>query len=127
MVAALLATLEFAVSGVSGLDLDRKRYRGVTFTAEREGRTGQLIGSRLQSRENQDWRFAVSNQNELFVEHRPDGTYAVLRPGAERASAIENTQAEAINRAREIQPSAAIHVERVRDTSKGSRDKWRTP
>jgi uncharacterized protein DUF2188 len=69
----------------------------------------------------------VSNQNELFVERRPDGTYAVLRPGAERASAIEKTQAEAIDRAREIQPGAAIHVERVRDTSKGSRDKWRNP
>ena len=67
------------------------------------------------------------SKNELYVERRPDGQYAVLRPGADRASALEKTQAEAIDRAKEIQPDAAIHVERVRDTSKGSRDKWRNP
>jgi hypothetical protein len=37
------------------------------------------------------------------------------------------TQAEAIERAAEIDPDATILVERVRDTTKGSRDKWRKP
>lgn len=60
----------------------------------------------------------------LYIEKHPDG-YAVLRPGAERASAIEKTQADAIARAREIQPGTAPDVERVRHTSKGKPDQWR--
>ena len=47
--------------------------------------------------------------------------------GAERASAVEPTQAKAIARARELNPNAAVHVERVRKTSEGSPDKWRKP
>ena len=61
----------------------------------------------------------------IYVERRPEGDYAVRKPGAERASAVEPTQAEAIKRARELDPGAAPHVERVRDTSAGGRDKWR--
>jgi hypothetical protein len=34
---------------------------------------------------------------------------------------------EAIERAREMNPDAAVHVERVRDTNVGGRDKWRKP
>jgi hypothetical protein len=64
---------------------------------------------------------------ELFVERRPEGDYAVRRPDSKKASDVEDTQAKAIERAREIDPNAAIHVERVRDTSKGGRDKWRKP
>jgi len=65
-------------------------------------------------------------QNELFIERREDhGDYAVRRPGSERASATRPTQREAIERAREISPDATIHVERVRDTNFGGRDKWR--
>lgn len=68
----------------------------------------------------------MSNKN-LYVERRPDGHYAVLRPGAERASALEPTQRKAIERAKELEPGAAVHVERVRDTNVGGRDKWRKP
>jgi hypothetical protein len=63
----------------------------------------------------------------LFIERRDEGDYAVRRPDSERASATEPTQAEAIERAREIDPDATIQVERVRDTEKGGRDKWRKP
>ena len=65
-------------------------------------------------------------KKEIYVEKHPEG-YAVLRPGASRASAIEHTQSAAIERAREIAPDAAVHVERVRHTSKGHPDKWRNP
>lgn len=61
----------------------------------------------------------------IFVEQRPEGDYAVRRPGAERASAIESTQAKAIERARKLNPGIAPHIERVRNTSAGGRDKWR--
>jgi hypothetical protein len=64
--------------------------------------------------------------NEIYVEQHENG-YAVLQPGAERASATAPTQAEAIERAREIAPNAAVHVERVRNTEVGGRDKWRKP
>jgi len=64
--------------------------------------------------------------NEIYVEQHPNG-YAVLRPGAERASAITPTQREAIERAGEIATTAAIHVERVRNTDVGHPDKWRKP
>lgn len=66
--------------------------------------------------------------SKLFIEQRPeDGDYAIRRPGAERISGHEPTQADAIERAKEIDPNAAILVERVRDTNRGHRDKWRKP
>jgi hypothetical protein len=63
--------------------------------------------------------------SELFIEKRDQGDYAVRRPGSERASAVLPTQAEAIERAREMNPHSTVHVERVRDTDVGGRDKWR--
>ena len=69
----------------------------------------------------------ANQKNELFIEQRPEGDYAIRRPGAGRASGVEQTQAEAIERAREIAPNASILVERVRDTNVGGRDKWRKP
>jgi hypothetical protein len=62
----------------------------------------------------------------VFIERRPDeGDYAVRKPGSARASAVLPTQAEAIDWAR--QRGADIFVERVRETKKGSRDRWRRP
>ncbi len=70
----------------------------------------------------------MSEKKEIYVEkRRPEGDYAVRRPGSSRASAVEPTQAEAIERAREIAPEAAVHVERVRHTTGGKPDKWRKP
>jgi len=64
----------------------------------------------------------------LFIEHREkEGDYVIRRPGADRISDHEHTQADAIDRAREIDPNAAILVERVRNTNVGGRDKWRKP
>lgn len=60
-----------------------------------------------------------------FIERRPEGDYAIRKGDSQRASAVEPTQADAIERARKMNPDAPIHVERVRDTSKDSRDKWR--
>jgi hypothetical protein len=62
-----------------------------------------------------------------YVERRPEGDYAVRKAGAERASAVEPTQKESIERAKELNPGVAPHVERVRDTRVGGRDKWRKP
>ena len=66
-------------------------------------------------------------ENRFYIERRDEGDYAIRRGGAERASAVESTQADAIERAREMNPDATILVERVRDTDVGGRDKWRKP
>jgi Uncharacterized protein conserved in bacteria (DUF2188) len=63
--------------------------------------------------------------NPIFVERRPQGDYSIRRRGSERASHVLPTQREAVDRAREISPNGTILVERVRDTSRGSQDRWR--
>ncbi|MHB0991719.1 MAG: DUF2188 domain-containing protein [Burkholderiales bacterium] len=67
------------------------------------------------------------DSNNLFVERRPQGDYAVRKPDSDRASAVTPTQGQAIDRAKQLNPDAAIHVERVRNTTNGSPDKWRKP
>jgi hypothetical protein len=62
----------------------------------------------------------------LFIERRPQGDYAVRR-GSEKTSRIFSTQKEAVDQARKLSPNGTILVERVRDTTRGSRDKWRKP
>jgi hypothetical protein len=69
----------------------------------------------------------MPEKKELYVERRPQGDYAVRKPGSGRASAVTTTQGEAIERAKHINPGAAIHVERVRRTNCGQPDQWRKP
>jgi hypothetical protein len=65
----------------------------------------------------------MTKRKDFYIEQH-DGQYKVSRANAARASAVTDTQKEAIARAREIDPNAAVHVERVRDIGPG-RDKWR--
>ena len=51
----------------------------------------------------------MGKHNEYFVEPHRDG-WAVKLPHAERASAIEPTQREAIERAKEFAPEGVVHV-----------------
>ena len=60
----------------------------------------------------------------LFIEQHKDG-YAILRGGVKEPLAVEPTQDAAIEKARKLEPDAAIHVERVRNVEGGGRDKWR--
>jgi hypothetical protein len=69
----------------------------------------------------------VSNKDQLFVERREQGDYAVRRGESERASDVLPTQREAIERARELRPGHDPLVERVRNTKVGGRDQWRKP
>ena len=66
-------------------------------------------------------------KDELFIERREQGDYAVRRPGSQRASAVLPTQAGAIERAQILSPGATPLVERVRTTTKGKPDQWRKP
>ncbi len=67
------------------------------------------------------------SNNDLFVERRPQGDFAVRRANSERASVVAPTQEKAIAEARRLEPDATIMVERVRHTSVGKPDKWRKP
>ena len=67
------------------------------------------------------------DKDQLFIERRPEGDYAVRRPNSDRASDVLPTQAEAIERARELNPGKAPLVERVRHTDRGKPDRWRKP
>ena len=71
------------------------------------------------------YRKAVKEMGNIFIERRDDGRYTVEKPGADRASAIRNKQAEAIARAKDISPNSRPDVERVRHTSVGKPDQWR--
>jgi uncharacterized protein DUF2188 len=65
------------------------------------------------------------SKDNIYIERTDDGNYAVRRPGSDRASAILPTQAEAIDKARELSPGTAPDIERVRHTSGGKPDQWR--
>lgn len=54
------------------------------------------------------------SKDKLFVERRDQGDYAVRRANSQRASAVCDTQAQAIARAKELSGGAMPHVERVR-------------
>lgn len=69
----------------------------------------------------------IVKKDELFIERRPQGDYAVRRGGSQRASDVLPTQAEAIERARGLEPGSTPLVERVRHTSVGKPDQWRKP
>lgn len=61
----------------------------------------------------------------VFIEQRDDGKFAVLRPNAERASAIRDTQGAAIDAAKQMFPGVKPDIERVRHTKNGNPDQWR--
>jgi hypothetical protein len=68
----------------------------------------------------------VSVDKHYFIEETEDGRFAIRAKGSERASDIFNTQAEAIGRVRELNSDDHPDVERVRNTSTGGRDQWRS-
>jgi hypothetical protein len=67
------------------------------------------------------------SKDRLFVEQRKQGDFAVRKGNAERASAVADTQAEAIAIAKQMNPAESPLVERVRYTSRGKPDQWRKP
>jgi hypothetical protein len=67
------------------------------------------------------------NNDQWYIERNEAGNYSARKGAAKRASAIEPTQADAIKRAKWLDGDAPIYVERVRNTKRGVRDKWRKP
>ena len=67
----------------------------------------------------------LSKSDALRVQQRSDGRFDVKKPGARRASAVKNTQTEAIARARELEPGKAPIAKRVRKKPGSKRGTWR--
>jgi uncharacterized protein YdaT len=67
----------------------------------------------------------TKHKGDVYVEQREQGDYAVRQEHSKRASAVADTQAEAIEIAREMFPGVRPDVERVRHTNKGKPDQWR--
>jgi hypothetical protein len=59
----------------------------------------------------------------IYVEREEDRTYVATQN--KRVIASGDTQAQAVARARRKKPDDPVLAERVRDTKRGSRDKWR--
>jgi hypothetical protein len=61
-------------------------------------------------RTRQDFGRMMSKHEEVFV-IRHDAGWAVKKPNAERASGVFDTQAQAIDRARELAGAGVIHIQ----------------
>jgi hypothetical protein len=59
----------------------------------------------------------------VYIVHLPDGKFGIRTNGAVVLRTA--TQGEAIALSARIYPNTKPDIERVRDTSKGKRDKWR--
>ena len=66
----------------------------------------------------------MSTGKHYFIEQNDDGKFAVRAKDSDRASAVFNTQAEAIAHAKTLNPADHPDVERVREVGPGP-DKWR--
>ncbi len=52
----------------------------------------------------------MAKHDELIIEKRDDGRWSIKKPHAERSSAIEDTQKEALGRAKELAPEGDIKL-----------------
>jgi|SRR5579872_197568 len=113
---SFVVSLPLTPSEVGSLRRQSKYVNAVSLLGSRTGRNGSSSHS---------GKVYAMPRDQLFVERREQGDYAVRRGGAERASAVAPTQAEAIAKAKQLNPDRAPLVERVRNTELGRRDKWR--
>lgn len=65
------------------------------------------------------------NSKAFYIEPKDGGGYKYTRGGKDRASGTASTQKQAIDKARDADPSAALHVARVRNVAGGEPDKFR--
>ena len=68
----------------------------------------------------------MANEDHFYVEKRDDGSFAGTRGGGQRASVVGQTQGEVVEKLKKMDPNAPIHIERVRHTTGGIPDKWRS-
>lgn len=128
LVAASAPLMEMAATVIASRNGSRSTLAKAAASRE-NGRRGGRPRSAIQAASRTAPVFpepgAAISQGDLYVERRSQGDYAVRKADARRASAVEPTQAEAIERARELNPNAAVYVKRVRVSAGGHSEKWR--
>lgn len=67
----------------------------------------------------------LRDSDALRVQKRDDGRFEVRKRGAKRASAVKDTQAEAIERAKELDPGQSPIAKRVRKSPGAKKGTWR--
>jgi hypothetical protein len=67
----------------------------------------------------------MASRRNVYIERRDDGKYEVKHARERDPGLVRDTQREAIEAARREYPGVRPDVERVRDTTRGHRDKWR--
>jgi hypothetical protein len=65
-------------------------------------------------------------KKQLYVERRQDGDYNLIRGSDKNNLGKFPTQEKAIDAGKRKEPDHDILVERVRNTKRGKRDKWRS-
>lgn len=68
---------------------------------------------------------ALRDSDALRVQQRADGRFEVRKRGAKRASAVKDTQTEAIATAKQLDPSKPTIAKRVRKKPGTKRGTWR--
>ena len=61
----------------------------------------------------------------VYIEPRPNGTFAIMKPNAQRASKICDTQHEAIEASKALFPGVKPDIARVKHTNQGKPDQFR--
>ena len=64
-------------------------------------------------------------KNNVFIEPRENGTFAIMKPNAKRASAICDTQKEAIAEAKRMYPDVKPDIAHVGKAAGGRPDRFR--
>jgi uncharacterized protein YdaT len=98
------------------------KTRSKTFTASEVRR---VIENALEEAAGPGHKKLLRESDALRIQKRNDGRFEVKRPGAKRASAIKDTQTEAVARARELDPGKAPIAKRVRKKPGTKRGTWR--
>jgi hypothetical protein len=68
----------------------------------------------------------MSTDAHYFIEQTDEGRFAIRAKGSTRASAVFDTQEQAIAHVKQMNPNDHPDVERVRNVSSGGRDQWRS-
>lgn len=85
----------------------------------------RAVQKALDSLSDTDGKVPLASTDALRIKQRDDGRFEVRKPGAKRASAIVDTQKEAVARAKELAPGKAAIAKRIRKVPGAKRGTWR--
>jgi len=105
-----------------GVKVLAPKAKSKTFTAVEIRRA---IKKALDEVSNAEAQKPLRDSDALRVKQRDDGRFEVKRPGAKRASAVTETQTEAIAKARKLEPGKSPIAKRVRKQPGAKKGTWR--